>query len=73
MDSVGVGEEALDLLKYKEAAARLRVSVSTVRRLVASGELERVPIGRAVRTTPESVAAYKKRLREDAARKIPAA
>lgn len=64
---IDVGDEALDLLTYSEVAARLRVSEKTVRRLVESGELERVRIGRGVRITPESVAEYKQRLRADAA------
>lgn len=58
-----VGEEALDLLGVKEVAVRLRVSAVTVRRLIASGELEKVRIGRRVLVAPEAVAEYKARLR----------
>ena len=65
-ETVDVGEEALDFLPYKEVARRLRVSVSTVRRLADDGDIRRVHIGRAARITPESVAAYKVRLCADA-------
>ena len=41
------------LLTYQDAAARLAVSVSTVRRLVAAGSLPCVRIGASVRV-PES-------------------
>lgn len=51
----------LDLLTAPDAAAAIGRSVDTVRRLAASGELVRVPFGRGVRITPESVAAYKHR------------
>lgn len=61
-----VGEEALDLLTIGEVATRLRLSKTTVRRLVASKELEAVRIGRALRFAPEAVADYKSRLREAA-------
>jgi excisionase family DNA binding protein len=57
-----VGEEALDLLKVPEVAARLSVSKSTVWRLVYSGELESVKRGRSRRITPEAVTAYKDEL-----------
>jgi len=73
VDGIGVGDEALDLLTYGEAATRLRVSMSTIRRLIASRDLEKVNVGRAVRTTPESVAAYKQKLKNEAAQKNPAA
>lgn len=51
----------LDLLTASEAARELGVSVDKVRSLAAAGALERVPFGRGVRVTPESVAAFKKR------------
>jgi excisionase family DNA binding protein len=57
-----VGFEALDLLTIGEVAARLRCSPKKVTRLAAAGELQRVKLGSLVRITPESVAAYKKRL-----------
>lgn len=62
-----VGLEALDLLTVGEVAARLRCSVRMVRRLADAGELERVKLGTLARYTPESVAAYKQRLRDQAA------
>jgi len=54
----------LGLLTASEAAAAIGRSVEVVRRLAAAGELERVPFGSQARFTPESVAAYKKRLTE---------
>jgi excisionase family DNA binding protein len=54
------------LLPYEEVASRLKVSEKTVRRLVEAGELERVRIGSSVRITPESVVAYRQRLRDSA-------
>lgn len=64
-----VGHEALDLLTVDEVAARLRLSARTIRRLIdaerqaAGTGLEAVKIGTAVRVPPESVIAYKNRLR----------
>ena len=60
---IDVGDEALDLLDIKEVAARLRVSKSTVRRLIGSGKLEAVKIGVLVRVDPAAVLAYKESLR----------
>lgn len=59
---VDVGPEALDLLEVPEVAARLRISEKTVRRLIASGELESVKIGSRRLIAPEQVIAYKQRL-----------
>jgi len=61
-----VGLEALDLLTVSEVAARLRCSPRKVRRLADEGELQRVKLGSLARYTPESVAAYKQRLIEQA-------
>lgn len=64
-----VGPEALDLLTVKEVAARLRLSVKTIRRLIYAEReqpgtgLEAVNIGTSVRVPPEAVIAYKDRLR----------
>lgn len=63
-----VGVEALDLLPVGEVAERLRCSVRMVRRLVLRGELEQVKLGSRARITPESLAAYKQRLRDQAAK-----
>lgn len=60
---VEVGEEALDLLRVPEAARRMSLSARTVWRLIYSGELESVKIGRARRVAPDDVAAYIARLR----------
>ena len=63
-----VGEEALDLLTNVEVARRLRLSKSTVNRLIYA-EMEKpgtgiksVKCGRSRRIPPEAVAAYKQRL-----------
>lgn len=61
-----VGFEALDLLTVSEVAQRLRCSPKKITRLAAAGELQRVKMGSLVRITPESVAAYKRRLIEQA-------
>ena len=59
-----VGDEALDLLTLEEAATRLRLSKSSVRRLIREGELEAVRPNRKVLVAPEAILAYKRRLRE---------
>jgi len=46
------------LLTYRDAAARLAVSVSTVRRLVASGDLPCVRIGASVRVSESALARF---------------
>lgn len=67
-----VGPEALDLLTVAEVAARLRLGVRTVRRLIDAERrqpgtgLEAVKIGWSVRVPPEAVVAYKDRLRAEA-------
>lgn len=43
------------LLTVAEVATYLQVSIRTVRRLIASGELEVVRIGRAVRVSEEAL------------------
>jgi len=59
----------LDLLTAAEAGALLSrdlggwFSADKVRALVRAGELERVDFGRAMRVTPESVAAFEQRQR----------
>jgi excisionase family DNA binding protein len=63
---VDVGIEALDLLTIGEVAARLRLSSPTIRRLISSGALEAVHIGRSVRVAPEALAEYKAGLRQAA-------
>jgi excisionase family DNA binding protein len=61
--TLDVGPAALELLTVGEVATRLRVSPVTVRRLIKSGDLEAVRIGRLVRVAPEAVADYKGSLR----------
>jgi excisionase family DNA binding protein len=56
-----VGEDGTDLLRVPEVARRLDVSQVTVWRLVGSGELESIKVGRSRRIAPEAVEDYKKR------------
>jgi excisionase family DNA binding protein len=63
----GPDYEALSLLTVSEVAQMFRCSPLKVRRLADAGELERVHVGSLVRITPESVAAFKKRIRDQAA------
>ena len=46
------------LLKLPEVAERLQVSMSTLRRRIAAGELPVVVIGRSHRVRPEDLARY---------------
>lgn len=46
------------LLTLPQVAARLQVSLSTVRRLITAGSLKAVRIGRSLRVRPEDLAAY---------------
>lgn len=55
-----VGEEGSGLLKVPQVAKMLGVSAVTVWRLVGSGELESIKVGRSRRIDPEAVDAYKK-------------
>jgi excisionase family DNA binding protein len=48
-------EDGADLLLVKEAAARLRVTASTVHRLIASGTLKAVKVGKGVRISRASL------------------
>lgn len=68
-----VGDEALDLLTVPEVAARLRLSKSTIWRMVYDGTLESVKAGRSRRIPPEAVAEYKQSLRDKAQQGKPAA
>lgn len=68
-----VGNEALDMLSVKEVAARLRLSVVTVRRLIKSRELEGTHVGTRVLVAPEAVIEYKNKLRAAAHTGKPAA
>lgn len=53
--------EPPDSLTLNEAAERLRISMTTLNRLVQSGELDTFPIGRRRFTTPDAVEAVRKR------------
>lgn len=46
------------LLTPVEAADRLQVSIRTVRRLIASGKLKTLRVGRLIRITPAAMEAY---------------
>lgn len=59
-----VGDEALDLLTIEQTMTRLKLSKSSVRRLIREGELEAVRPNRRVLVAPEAILAYKQRLRE---------
>ncbi|WP_405959186.1 excisionase family DNA-binding protein [Streptomyces sp. NBC_00868] len=67
MESAQLDETAdptLALLTVEEAARRLRIGRTLCFRLVGTGELESVPIGRLRRIPPDAVTAYVARLRE---------
>ncbi|MEU7601499.1 excisionase family DNA-binding protein [Streptomyces sp. NPDC040724] len=57
-------DPTLVLLTVEEAARRLRIGRTLCFRLVGTGELESVPIGRLRRIPPDAVDAYVARLRE---------
>jgi excisionase family DNA binding protein len=46
------------MMDMREVATRLSVSIRTVERLIASGELRAVRVRRSVRVTPEALDAY---------------
>lgn len=56
-DRPGIGSSH-SLLRVREAAAGLSVSVRTIWRLIASGELAAVRIGRSVRITRDSLSTF---------------
>lgn len=68
-----VGNEALEMLSVKEVAARLRLSVVTIRRLIKSGALEGTRVGTRVLVAPEAVLEYKDKIRAAAHARKPAA
>jgi excisionase family DNA binding protein len=51
-------------LTLQDLAARWRISVRSVRRIVARGELKVHRIGNQIRVSPDDVAAYEKLHRE---------
>jgi excisionase family DNA binding protein len=62
VDEIAVGDETLDLLTIPEVMARTRLSRSTVKRLIASGELKSILVRRRRRIAPEALAEWKKSL-----------
>lgn len=61
-DVIDAGVEATDLLTVPEVAKRLRVADVTIWRLIATGELRSVKVGRLRRIAPEAVIDYKRDL-----------
>jgi excisionase family DNA binding protein len=56
--SVQVPSEREALLTPREAAARLNVSLSTVRREIAAGELRALHVRHQLRISPDDLRAY---------------
>ena len=61
------------LLTVEEAAKRLRIGRTSMYRLVSTGAVETVMVGRLRRVPPECLAEYVTRLRRDAQTMAPAA
>jgi excisionase family DNA binding protein len=61
------------LLRIEEAAKRLGIGRSLMYRLVLSGEVQSVPLGRLRRIPVEALREYVERLRVEASSKSPAA
>lgn len=59
--TTGVGEDESGLLRVPQVARMLGVSEVTVWRLVGSGELESIKVGRSRKIDPAAVEDYKKR------------
>lgn len=57
-------DPTLALLTVEEAARRLRIGRTFCFRLIGTGELESVPVGRLRRVPPAAVHEYVNRLRE---------
>lgn len=58
-----VPNDAPDLLTVEEAAKRLRIGRTSMYRLVSTGDVETVKVGRLRRVPPECLAEYVARLR----------
>lgn len=56
--------ELIDLFSIKEVAAYLKVSQRLVRRMIASGELEALKVGREWRIPIDTIAAWVENNRE---------
>lgn len=61
------------LLTVEEAAKRLRIGRTSMYRLVSTGEIETVMVGRLRRVPPECLAEYVVKLRRNARSMTPAA
>jgi excisionase family DNA binding protein len=61
------------LLTVEEAAKRLRIGRTSMYRLLSTGEIETVTVGRLRRIPPECLAEYVAKLRHDARSMTPAA
>lgn len=61
-----VGVAVLSLMTVDQVADLLNYSTQTVRRLIRAGRIEAVKDGALLRIVPESILAYKQRLREAA-------
>jgi hypothetical protein len=62
---IDVGSVVLGMMKIKRVAVLLDVSERQVRRMITGGVLEAVKDGGSVWVLPESIIAYKQRLRGD--------
>ncbi|WKK27575.1 excisionase family DNA-binding protein [Streptomyces olivoreticuli] len=62
-EAISADDPTLALLTVEEAARRLQIGRTTCYRLIASGELESVPVGRLRRVPAEAVPEYVARLR----------
>lgn len=67
------GEPSAFLLTVEEAAARLRIGRTSMYRLIKTGEIESVPVGRLRRIAPEALVEYVNRLRAAIRNNNPAA
>jgi excisionase family DNA binding protein len=63
---IDVSTAVLRLLTIKQTAELLGYSEKQIRRMIAAGKIEAVRDGGSVRVLPESIIAYKQRLREQA-------
>lgn len=59
------------LLRPRDAGAALGVSAKTIYRLIAAGEVEAVRLGADMKVVPESLVAYRERLRAGSRKAAP--
>jgi excisionase family DNA binding protein len=60
---IDVGTAVLGLVTVKQVAVLLNYSEKQIRRMIAAGTLEAIKDGGSLRILPESIIAYKERLR----------